>query len=112
MTRAELEEDISIGDTVKITTKSGEFTGRVEEFGESAVKLTNPENGKPKRIAYDFIMEYDTDIVAAQDVVSIVVDSDFKLVAIPGTSYRMGQTQVTQRLYEKVMGENPSWFRD
>ena len=111
MTRAELEEDISIGDTVKITTKSGEFTGRVEEFGESAVKLTNLENGKPKRIAYDFIMEYDTDIAPAADVISIGVDAESKMVAIPGTKYRMGQTQVTQRLYEKVMGENPSYFQ-
>ncbi len=111
MTRAELEEDISIGDTVKITTKSGEFTGRVEEFGESAVKLTNLENGKPKRIAYDFIMEYDTDIAPAADVISIGVDAESKMVAIPGTKYRMGQTQVTQRLYKKVMGENPSYFQ-
>lgn len=111
MTRAELEEDISIGDTVKITTKSGEFTGRVEEFGESAVKLTNLENGKPKRIAYDFIMKYDTDIAPVADVISIGVDAESKMVAIPGTNYRMGQTQVTQRLYKKVMGENPSWFQ-
>ena len=111
MTRDELEEDVSVGDIVKITTKSGEFTGRVEEFGESAVRLTNPENGKPKRIAYDFIMEYDTDIAAAADVISIGVDTDSKMVAISGTSYRMGQTQVTQRLYKKVMGENPSYFQ-
>ena len=111
MTRVELEEDISIGDTVKITTKSGEFTGRVEEFGESAVKLTNPENGKPKRIAYDFIMKYDTDIAPAADVISIGVDAESKMVAIPGTKYRMEQTPVTQRLYKKVMGENPSYFQ-
>ena len=109
MTRDELEEDISVGDIVKITTKSGEFTGRVEEFGESAVKLTNAENGKPKRIAYDFIMEYDTDIEALP--VSIGIDPDSKLLAIPGTNYMMGQTQVTQRLYKKVMGENPSYFQ-
>jgi formylglycine-generating enzyme required for sulfatase activity len=114
MTRAELEEDVNVGDIVKITTKSGEFTGRVEEFGESAVKLTNPENGKPKRIAYDFIMVimvYDTDIATAADVISIGVDAESKMVAIPGTKYRMGQTQVTQRLYKKVMGENPSYFQ-
>ena len=106
MTRDELEEDVSVGDIVKITTKSGEFTGFVEEFGEFTVKLTNPENGKPKRIAYDFIMEYDTDIAGAADKYS-------KMVAIPGTKFRMGETQVTQRLYKKVMGENPSsenWF--
>lgn len=46
-----------------------------------------------------------------QDVISSSVDSDSKLVAIPGTNYRIGQTPVTQRLYEKVMGENPSEFQ-
>ncbi len=111
MTRAELEEDVNLGDTVKITTKRGKFTGRVEEFGESAVKLTNPENGKPKRIAYDFIMEYDTDVAPTAYVIGIGVDTESKMVAIPGTKYRMGQTQVTQRLYEKVMGENPSYHQ-
>ncbi len=110
MTRAELEEDVSVGDIVKITTKSGEYTGRVEEFGESAVRLTNLDNGKPKRIAYDFIMEYDTNIKGA-DVISVGLDSESKLVPIPGTNYRMGQTPVTQRLYKKVMGENPSYFQ-
>lgn len=109
MTRQELEEDVNIGDTVKITTKSGEFTGRVEEFGESAIRLTNLENGKPKRIAYDFIVN--TNIVRSADIASIGVDTDSKMVAIPGTNYMMGQTQVTQRLYKKVMGENPSWFQ-
>lgn len=107
MTRQELEEDVNVGDTVKITTKSGEFTGRVEEFGESAIRLTNPENGKPKRIAYEFIMEYDT----GADMISIGIDTESKMVAIPGKNYRMGQTPVTQRLYKKVMGENPSWFQ-
>ena len=111
MTRQELEEDVNVGDTVKITTKSGEFTGRVEEFGESAVKLTNPENGKPKRIAYEFIMEYDTDVAPAADVISIGIDTESKMVAIPGTNFRMGQTPVTQRLYKKLMGENPSYFQ-
>ncbi len=111
MTRQELEEDVNVGDTVKITTKSGEFTGRVEEFGESAIRLTNPENGKPKRIAYEFIMEYDTDVAPAADVISIGIDTESKMVAIPGTNFRMGQTPVTQRLYKKVMGENPSWFQ-
>ena len=46
-----------------------------------------------------------------EEEVGIGIDPDSKLIAIPGTKYRMGQTQVTQRLYEKVMGENPSWFQ-
>jgi len=79
------------------------------EEDESAVKLTNPENGKPKRIAYDFIVN--TNIARSADVISIGVDTDSKMVAIPDTKYRIGQTQVTQRLYKKVMGENPSFFQ-
>ncbi|MBR6081040.1 MAG: SUMF1/EgtB/PvdO family nonheme iron enzyme [Treponema sp.] len=111
MTRQELEEDVNVGDIVKITTKSGEFTGRVEEFGESAIRLTNPENGKPKRIAYEFIMEYEINAVSTTDAMSIGIDTKSKMVTIPGTKYRIGMTPVTQRLYNKVMGENPSWFQ-
>ncbi|MBR0032202.1 MAG: SUMF1/EgtB/PvdO family nonheme iron enzyme [Treponema sp.] len=46
-----------------------------------------------------------------EEDVSVGLDAESKLVAIPGTNYRMGQTPVTQRLYEKVMGENPSYFQ-
>ncbi|MBQ1670714.1 MAG: formylglycine-generating enzyme family protein [Treponema sp.] len=46
-----------------------------------------------------------------EDVISISVDTESKLVAIPGANYRMGQTPVTQRLYQKVMGVNPSCFQ-
>ena len=49
-------------------------------------------------------------LAASADVVSIGVDSKYKLVAIPGSKYRMGATQVTQHLYKKAMGENPSSF--
>ncbi len=47
----------------------------------------------------------------AKEEISIGIDPDSKMVAIPGTNYMMGQTQVTQRLYKKVMGENPSYFK-
>ena len=35
-----------------------------------------------------------------------------KMVRIPGKNYEMMTTEVTQELYESVMGENPSWFRN
>lgn len=44
------------------------------------------------------------------DVISIGIDNESKMVAIPGTNYRMGMSPVTQRLYEKVTGTNPSRF--
>ena len=52
-----------------------------------------------------------TDIAPAVDIVSIGVDSESKMVTIPGTDYMMGQTPVTQRLYQKVMGVNPSYYQ-
>ncbi len=36
-------------------------------------------------------------------------DSDLEMVEIPDTSILMGKTEVTQELYEKIMGENPSF---
>ena len=35
-----------------------------------------------------------------------------KMVRIPGKNYEMMTTEVTQELYESVMGENPSYFRN
>lgn len=34
----------------------------------------------------------------------------FTMIKIPGTNFEMSQTEVTQKLYESVMGENPSYF--
>ena len=47
----------------------------------------------------------------AKEEISIEIDPKSKLAAIPGTNCMMGVTQVTQRLYKKVMGWNPSWFQ-
>ncbi|NLK45421.1 MAG: SUMF1/EgtB/PvdO family nonheme iron enzyme [Treponema sp.] len=33
------------------------------------------------------------------------------MIKIPGTRYKMLKTEVTQELYESVMGENPSFFK-
>ena len=34
------------------------------------------------------------------------------MVSIPGKNYEISETLVTQKLYESVMGENPSYFRN
>ena len=36
-------------------------------------------------------------------------NNDVHMVSL--TAYRIGETEVTQELWEKVMGENPSWFK-
>ena len=33
------------------------------------------------------------------------------MVKIPGENFEMSTTEVTQKLYESVMGENPSRFK-
>ncbi len=34
-----------------------------------------------------------------------------EMVPIPGKNYKISKTEVTQDQYQKVMGENPSWFQ-
>ena len=34
------------------------------------------------------------------------------MISIPGKNYEISETLVTQKLYESVMGENPSYFRN
>ena len=38
-------------------------------------------------------------------------ESDNRVHTVSLTAYRIGETEVTQELWEKVMGENPSWFK-
>lgn len=59
----------------------------------------------------DEIEKNGTDFSHVVDIVSIGVDTESKMVAIPGTNFMMGQTAVTQRLYQKVMGVNPSYYQ-
>ena len=40
----------------------------------------------------------------------IIDEIDNSFVKIPGNTFRMGKTEVTQSLYEAVMGQNPSSF--
>lgn len=110
MTKEELEEDVRIGDLVEITTKRRKFIGYVDEFGENDLKIINLLRWH-KKIAYDIIIECDMIITTTAVKISISVDTKSKMLAILGTDYRMGQTPVTQRLYKKVMGENPSFFQ-
>ena len=37
--------------------------------------------------------------------------SSIKMIKIPGKDFKMSATEITQKQYEKVMGENPSWYQ-
>jgi formylglycine-generating enzyme required for sulfatase activity len=87
------------------------FCGRVEDFGETSIKISNPDTGRSKRIAYYCVMEYELLDAESASVRGMKIDSETKMVEIPDMEACIGVTQVTQRFYEKVMGENPSWFQ-
>ena len=38
-------------------------------------------------------------------------NSGIKMIKIPGKDFKMSATEITQKQYEEVMGENPSWFQ-
>ena len=60
-----------------------------------------------KRILRVFVI-----VAALGFQVSCENGSKSKMVKIPGQHYEMMTTEVTQGLYESVMGENPSYFRN
>ena len=41
----------------------------------------------------------------------IIAEIDNSFIQIPGKTYKIGKTEVTQNIYELVMGENPSEFK-
>lgn len=62
MTKEELIEDVSIGDIVKIYTKSDEVSeGQIADFGASGLKISLIGSGRAKRIMYDRITEYEVE---------------------------------------------------
>ncbi|MBP5358062.1 MAG: SUMF1/EgtB/PvdO family nonheme iron enzyme [Treponema sp.] len=111
MTREELEEKLTIGEFVTIVMEDRKFMGRVDEFCEDGLKLINLVNDRPKRIDYAFIDDLDKGEEDSEDVIGLGIDRDYKMIFVPEIGYMMGQTPVTQSLYKKVMGENPSWFQ-
>ncbi len=57
--------------------------------------------------------DYDADI-RDYDMGFRLVRSNYgslNMVKIPGKEYSIGKTEVTQKLYESIMGENPSEFK-
>lgn len=75
MTKEELEEDIKIGEILRFKTQNCEFVGKVDSFGPSGVKLISLDTNKPKRIAYELILEYDFDVNESESKNSDIINS-------------------------------------
>lgn len=60
MTREEIAEDIRLGDTVKLYTKTEEALAvEAVDFGASGLKVRSLDSGNPRRIAYSLIIDYE-----------------------------------------------------
>ena len=47
-----------------------------------------------------------------KDIVLYAKFALYEMVKIPGANFEMGKTEITQKFYESVMGENPSKFKN
>lgn len=65
MTRNEMISDVTVGDLLKIRTEYDLIVGKVECLDKTTVKVIRIDTGKPKRINYDIIVDYDfeTDLI-------------------------------------------------
>ena len=96
-------------------TFSEEFAPNTEKSSENIIKEKKPRkpiNPKTKKIIA---------IVAGSVCVVLLAGgiffgvkqarkSSLVMVKVPGRDYSISRTEVTQKLYESVMGENPSYF--
>ena len=94
-------------------TFNEEFAPNIEEKPKKEKYPRKPINPKTKKI---------TAIVAGSVCAVLLAGgiffavrqarkSSLVMVKVPGKDYSISRTEVTQKLYESVMGENPSYFR-
>lgn len=68
-----------------------------------------------KKYILVFVLFFSIKLVTCQEYSTVKYDADgvsFLMVIIPGKNYAVCNTETTQQLYEKVMGDNPSHFVD
>lgn len=102
-------------------TFSDEFAPSTEEISATAIKEEKPRKEKKPRKPLSAKAKKTIAIVAASVcgvlaaggiffAVKQVRKSSLVMVKVPGRDYSISRTEVTQKLYESVMGENPSYF--
>ena len=96
-------------------TFSEEFAPNIEKFSENIIKEKKPRkplSAKAKKIIA-IVSGSVCGVLLAGGIlfgVKQVRKSSLVMVKIPGKDYSISRTEVTQKLYESVMGENPSYF--
>ena len=95
--------------TMKPEWELREFAGVVEK--EKA--KFNPEKYSVEVYMVNGHSLEDAKKLAARDIeiTNFFNSMGIKMVNIPGTSYSMLNTEVTQKLYKAIMGSNPSYFK-
>ena len=96
-------------------TFSEEFAPNTEKFSENIIKEKKPRkplSAKAKKIIA-IVSGSVCGVLLAGGIffaVKQVRKSSLVMVKVPGRDYSISRTEVTQKLYESVMGENPSYF--
>lgn len=96
-------------------TFSEKFAPNTEKFSENIIKEKKPRkplSAKAKKIIA-IVSGSVCGVLLAGGIffgVKQVRKSSLVMVKVPGKDYSISRTEVTQKLYESVMGENPSYF--
>ena len=96
-------------------TFSEEFAPNTEKSSENIIKEKKPRkplSAKAKKIIA-IVSGSVCGVLLAGGIffaVKQVRKSSLVMVKVPGRDYSISRTEVTQKLYESVMGENPSYF--
>lgn len=96
-------------------TFSEEFAPNTEKSSENIIKDKKPRkplSAKAKKIIA-IVSGSVCGVLLAGGIffgVKQVRKSSLVMVKVPGKNYSISRTEVTQKLYESVMGENPSYF--
>lgn len=96
----------------KVYLRYGSYTGSIQKV-ETSLDKAVVKNWKNKEDSVELAYA-DTEIeYKKKEVKEKLKDLDklYPFVKIPGKNYCIGKTEVTQELYEAVMGENPSSFK-
>ena len=96
-------------------TFSEEFAPATEKSSENIIKekkSRKPLSAKAKKIIAIVSGSVCGVLLAGGIFFGVKVrKSSLVMVKVPGKDYSISRTEVTQKLYESVMGENPSYFR-